>query len=211
MRTKLNRKKHKGSYDKETLYELLDTTPFCNIAYIRDGYPYNLSTLQWREGNTIYWHGSVASPAIKHSINKEVCISVSRVDGLVLAKSAFEHTANFVSAMIFGKVSIVEDFDKKKEHLKNFTEALFPGRWEELRPMKDHEVKATSILYLSLDEFSLKIRKGPPADLEEDKTFPVWSGVLDISQKTSEPIGDEYSKNLQTPSYLKDLKIFNYG
>ncbi len=149
----------------------------CHVGYVFDGYPVVTPTLYWREGEAVYWHGSSASRAIRASEDIDVCLTVTHLDGLVLARSAFHHSANYRSAMIFGTARLLVDADEKMASLKAMMEGLSPGRWEELRPTTAQELKATRILWMSLDEASVKIRTGGPIDDEEDMGSDVWAGV----------------------------------
>ena len=145
-RTRLRRAHKKGVYDRDTLYALLDDFPLCHVGYIEDGLPYVTPTLQWREADRVYWHGSSKSRAILSAADKPVCLTVSRLDGLVLARSGFEHSVNHASAMIFGTPSLVEVPEQKRVHLKRMFDHLYPGRWDQLRPMSGGELKATAVM-----------------------------------------------------------------
>lgn len=205
-RTRLRREPQSACYDKDILYKLLDSVPLCHISFLDKEQPYAIPNLQWREGDYIYWHGSTKSRAILASIDKPVCITITRMDGLVLARSAFSHSVNFMSAMILGIAEHITDPALKRQHLKQFVEQLFPGRDDTLRPMTALELKATAILRVPLTEASVKIRAGDPNDIE-DQDFPVWAGTIPTSLITGKPIADPFTNEI-LPSYLENYTFF---
>ena len=180
--TKVRRVHKRGSYDREVINAILDATPLCHVGYVIEGKPAVTPTLQWREGDHVYWHGSSASRALRKSEDLDVCLTVSLLDGLVLARSGFHHSANYRSAMIFGRATKVEDVDKKAALLDNFVDHIYPGRSKILRPMTAKEIKATTVLSLPIDEASAKIRAEGVKDDEEDYALPIW--VLYRSRKS---------------------------
>ena len=189
-RARVKRKHDRGKYDEATVHAILDAQPIAHVAYVLDGAPVVTPTLQWREGAHIYWHGSAASRMLEHSEAAEVCVAVTLIDGFVMARSAFNHSCNYRSVMVFGKAYKVSDPDEKVARLKAFTEHLFPGRWDMLRPATAKEIKATTILGLALEEASAKVRNGPPGDDEEDYALPIWAGVLPVRQQSLPPTDD---------------------
>ncbi|MEM7541769.1 MAG: pyridoxamine 5'-phosphate oxidase family protein [Pseudomonadota bacterium] len=204
-RTKLNRLAERASYDEATIYKILDAMPMCHVAYQYDGKPAIVPTLQWREDNRVYWHGSTGANSNLHGPKHEVCMNVCIFDGLVLARSAFFHSANFRSVTIFGVPDPVSDHEEKEQKLKNFVESLYPGRWDKLRPVKAKEIRATSILSLEISEASAKARSGPPGDEEEDYGVEVWAGVLPIQQSIGAAIPDtRMIAGVEAPSYLNE-------
>ncbi|WP_082545843.1 MULTISPECIES: pyridoxamine 5'-phosphate oxidase family protein [unclassified Sphingomonas] len=176
-RTRVRRVHQRASYDRDTLHAVLDAGTLCHVGYVFDGYPVVTPTLYWREGDAIYWHGSSASRALRASEDLDVCLTVTHLDGLVLARSAFHHSANYRSAMIFGTARLLTGNAAKLASLKAMMEGLFPGRWKELRPVNEQELRATRILWMPLDEASVKIRTGDPVDDDEDMGDAVWAGV----------------------------------
>ena len=176
-RTRVKRLGERGRYDKETVCAILDATPLCHVAYAVDGKPYVTPTLQWREDDRVYWHGSSASRMLRAAEGNEVCLAVTLLDGLVLARSALHHSVNFRSVMLFGRAERVPDADKEMR-MRNFLEGLYPDRWDSLRPIKEKELKATLILSLTVDEASAKLRSGQPIDDEDDYALPIWAGVI---------------------------------
>jgi nitroimidazol reductase NimA-like FMN-containing flavoprotein (pyridoxamine 5'-phosphate oxidase superfamily) len=179
-RTRLRRRHQRGSYELETVYAILDATPLCSVGYVIDGKPTVTPTLQWRLGDTVYWHGSSASRALRAAEGMDVCLCVAQLDGLVLARSAFHHSANYRSVMLFGRATRVPD-ELKEEKLRAFIDGLYPGRWEALRPVTQQELKATTLLGLPIREASAKVRAGGVVDDEEDYAWPVWAGVLPVT------------------------------
>ena len=205
-RTRLRRAHKKGVYDRETLYALLDDFPLCHVGYIEAGVPYVTPTLQWREGDRVYWHGSSKSRAILSAAGQRVCLTVTRLDGLVLARSGFEHSVNHASAMIFGTPDLVKDPEQKCAHLKRMFDHLYPGRWDQLRPMSEAELKATAVIGMDITEASVKLRSGPSDEPDEDRSWPVWGGTIPISTRTSEAVPDA-SNQMPLPEYLKQFRF----
>ncbi|MBL4854772.1 MAG: pyridoxamine 5'-phosphate oxidase family protein [Robiginitomaculum sp.] len=194
-RTRVKRGHKRADYSKTTVNEILDAMPLCHVAYTFDGKPVVTPTLQWREGEHVYWHGSAASRLIRKAEGTDVCMAVTLMDGMVLARSAFHHSVNYRSVMLFGKASLIKGEAAKTASLKAMFEQWFPGRWDEMRPMLAKELKATSILSIRIDEASAKVRTGPPVDDEEDYALPIWAGILPVTTSVGKPIDDP--KNLQ--------------
>lgn len=205
-RTTLRRLRQRGSFDKQTAYEILDASPSCHVAYLLEGKPAIVPTLQWREGDRVYWHASTGSLAARSALDNDVCLNVSILDGYVLARSAFHHSANYRSVTVFGRALQTEDFEEKRERLRTFVEGLYAGRWDELRPIKDKEIRATMLLSLPIEEASVKTRTGQPVDDEEDYDVPVWSGVIPVARKCLDPVPDPRNLGeVQVPQYVTDL------
>lgn len=183
-RSRIKRKPYRGDYDFDTVAAILDAGFICHVGYNIDGKPYVTPTSYWREGDRVYWHGSSASRMLKtQEGGVDVCFTVTHVDGLVLARSAFNHSINYRSVMLFGQAEKVEDEDYKLQVLETFTEKLFPGRWATLRPVTRKELKVTTVLHMPIEEGSAKIRAGDPGDDEADYAWPVWAGVVPLSVK----------------------------
>ncbi len=180
--TRLRRQHDKAAYDPDTIKAILDAQPLAHIGHLVDGFPTVTPTLAWREGDRIYWHGSSASRMIKAAAGQPVCLTVTLLDGLVLARSGLEHSVNFRSVMVFGTAEQVTDPTAKARHLQVMIDQMFPGRWSQLRPMTTQEVKATAVLSLPISAASAKVGAGMPTDPEEDRAWPVWAGVVPIRQ-----------------------------
>lgn len=189
-RTRLRRVAEKAAYDRTTINTILDAMPLAHVGYVMNGAPVVIPTLQWREGDHIYWHGSSASRSLKAGKGAQVCVTVTLTDAMALARSGFEHSVNHRSVMVFGEAQPVTDPAVKAAHLEVMIEQLFPGRWAQLRPITDKELKATGLLSLPLSEASAKIGDHGPggSDPEEDRAWPVWSGLLPISTTMGAPL-----------------------
>ncbi len=182
-RNRVKRSHERGQYDRPAVYAVLDAGMLCHVAYVIDGQPYCTPTIHWREGDRLYWHGSSASRMLRHEKKgAPVCVTVSHLDGLVLARSGFNHSANYRSAMCFGSASIVDDPEEKKRALAAVTDRFWPDRAATLRPMEEQEVKATTVIGMTIEEASVKIRaKGVGDDDLDDAKFPVWAGVIPVT------------------------------
>lgn len=203
------RRMHKRAhYDIATIHPILDVQPLCTVGYVFDGAPVVTPTLQWREGNHIYWHGSSASRMLESCENAKVCVNVTIFDGMVMARSAFNHSCNYRSVMAFGTAHKIVDVAEKETRLKNFVDIVYPGRWELLRPMTAKEVKATTILGMELHEVSAKVRSGPPGDDEEDYALPIWAGVIPLSTATGAIVPDpRLLAGVVMPDHVKNFRI----
>jgi nitroimidazol reductase NimA-like FMN-containing flavoprotein (pyridoxamine 5'-phosphate oxidase superfamily) len=208
-RSKIKRVHHRGHYDKETVFSVVDSTPFCHLAYVVDGQPYCTPTLQWRKGERIYFHGSSASRMLRTVKNGlPVCVTVSHLDGLVVARSGFHCSVNYRSAMLFGNAHPVEDRDEAEAALADFVDGLLPGRWADMREPTDQEMKATTVCYMDIEEAAAKIREGGPIDDEEDYELPHWAGVIPIRTMIDPPLDDDrLSPGIAKPDYLAQFKV----
>src|SRR5437879_104566 len=176
-RTRVVREAHRGAYDRETVDKILDEGFVCHVGFSVDGQPYVIPTMFARVGDAIYFHGSAASRMLRGVSNGiPVCVTVTLVDGLVLARSVFNHSMNYRSVVALGKASPVDAPAEKRQALHAFTEKILPGRWLEARQPNEKELKATSILRLPLTEVSAKVRVGPPEDDAEDYALQIWAG-----------------------------------
>lgn len=189
-RSRLRRLHERGAHDRATIDAILDAQPLCSVGYVMEGKPYVTPTLQWREGDHVYWHGSSASRALRAGKGTEVCLSVSILDGFVLARSGFHHTVNSRSVTLFGTAFVVEDPAEKLARLAAFVNHLFPGRYEGLRPDHPQDLKGTMVLGLPITEGSAKLRSGGPNDEPEDYALPIWAGVVPVSLQIGAPIPD---------------------
>jgi uncharacterized protein len=205
-RTKVQRLPDRGKYDRETVFSILDEGFVCHVGFVVDGQPFVIPTNYGRVGQTLYLHGSSASRMLRTiSEGVQVCVTVTLVDGLVLARSAFHHSVNYRSVVVLGRAMLVEDAEEKMRALAAFTDHVVPGRWKDIRQPTGSELKATSVLALPLEEISAKVRVGPPKDDEADYTLPIWAGVLPLQVLAGEPISDpRLIAGLQAPAYLRN-------
>jgi uncharacterized protein len=177
---------------------------FCTISYSVDNQPFSIPTAFVRKENKLYIHGSVGSHFLREiEPGNPVCISVMLTDALVVAKSAFSHSVNYRSVIIFTNAERIDDFDAKVSFFKELTEKIVPNSWDYLRPMKTNEVNKTMLLVFDISEASARVRTGMPNDEEEDKSLPIWSGIIPISSKRLAPIADELSVTIPLPEHLK--------
>ena len=192
------------SYDEAVVFPILDEALFCTVSYSVDNQPFAIPTAFVRKENKLYIHGSVGSHFLRE-IEKgiPVCISVMLTDALVVAKSAFHHSVNYRSVVIFSKATKIDDYESKALFFKELTEKIVPNSWDYLRPMKSKEVDKTTLLVFDIVEASAKIRSGMPSDDEEDQNLPIWSGLIPIPSKRLTPIADELSVNIALPWHLK--------
>jgi hypothetical protein len=207
-RTQVKRLPKRGHYERETVYSILDTAFVCHVGFSVDGQPFVIPTNFGRSGDTLYLHGSAASRMLKTlSGGVPVCVTVTHVDGLVLARSAFHHSVNYRSVVILGNAQLVEDPAEKMAALRIFTEHVMKGRWNDVRIPTEQELKATTVLSLPLEEVSAKVRTGGPIDDEADYALPVWAGVLPLETVPKAPVPDAQRKNdPPIPEYLKNYK-----
>ena len=191
-RTQVRRLPKRGTYDKEQVHAILDEGYICHVGFVTDGQPFVIPTGYARFGDQLYIHGSAASRMLRSAgEGVDVCVTVTLVDGFVLARSVFHHSMNYRSVVVLGKARLVTDPEEKRAALRCFTNHIVAGRWEEARQPTDQELKATSVLALPLDEVSAKVRTGPPVDDEEDYSMPIWAGVVPIRGQVGEPLPDE--------------------
>jgi len=205
-RTQVKRLPKRGVYDRDEIHAILDEGFLCHVAFTVEGQPYCIPTGYARRGDEILIHGSAASRMLRNLAEGiDVCVTVTLVDGFVLARSAFHHSVNYRSVVILGKARVVSDAAEKMEALHCFTNHVVPGRWEEVRQPTELELKATEVLALPLAEVSAKVRKGPPIDDEEDLALPVWAGVVPVHLAAGAPIADGA---LPATAPAMDLKRF---
>jgi len=194
-RNKVKRLPARGHYDKKTLHEILDDGFLCHMGFVVDGQPFVIPTLYGREGDRIYVHGATTSRMLKKlQEGIPVCMTVTLVDGIVLARSAFHHSMNYRSAVVYGKAQLMND-SKKETAMEIISENVLKGRWDEARKPNPKELKATSVLSIEVEQASCKIRTGPPGDDKEDYDLDIWAGVLPIQTGYGQPIADELLKD----------------
>lgn len=205
-RTEITRLAKRGTYDKETVYSILDEALFCTLAYVRNNQPFQIPTGFCRIGDKLYVHGSVGSSFMRELAEKKlpVCISVTHLDGLVLARSAFHHSVNYRSVVLFSEAELVTDQDELYNALEVFTNKIQPGRWNDVRKPTPGEWKATMLISFKIEEASAKVRTGPPKDDEEDYQLDIWAGVVPVVLERKKPAADELLKpGVSLPDYLK--------
>lgn len=186
-RTRIRRMPERARYDNDTLTSIIDAAIVCNVAFQSDGVVHAIPTIHWREGEYLYIHGAKGSRMIKALMLSEVCITITLVDGLVLARSAMHHSMNYRSAVIYGRFEPITDAEEKQRSLQAFVDGLYPGRWETLRPITAKELNATSLLRISLAEASAKVREGGAKDDDEDLDWPVWAGAIPLQTTVGTP------------------------
>jgi uncharacterized protein len=191
-RTRVRRLPRRGHYDRPTLDAILDEAIVGHVGWVLDGQPYATPTAVWRQGDRLYWHGSSASRMLRETDGRPVCVTVTHVDGLVIARSGFNHSVNFRSAMVLGTAHLVTDEAEAEAALEAFIEHLYPGRWAELRPMTRKERKATSVMWTDLDEASAKIRDDVSHDDPGDESWPAWAGVIPLATVLGAPEPDPF-------------------
>jgi nitroimidazol reductase NimA-like FMN-containing flavoprotein (pyridoxamine 5'-phosphate oxidase superfamily) len=190
-RTELRRLPVRGSHEPKAIHEILDAAFLAHVGFNVDGQPFVIQTLFGREGDTLYLHGSAASRMLRElEKGVPICVTVTLVDGLVLARSAFHHSMNYRSVMAFGIARKIEDPARKAHALRVISDHLIAGRWDEVREPNAQELKATSVLEFTIEEASAKVRTGPPKDDAEDMDRPVWAGVLPLRVTADSPLTD---------------------
>jgi nitroimidazol reductase NimA-like FMN-containing flavoprotein (pyridoxamine 5'-phosphate oxidase superfamily) len=205
-RTKLRRKPGRGSHERTTIEAILDEALVSHLGFLDAGQPVVIPTLHVRVGSHVYLHGSAASRALRASKGAEVCLTATLIDGLVLARAAMHHSANYRSAMLFGAGEWIEDEAEKLTALEALVEKLVPGRWRDAREPTEKELRATALLRIPLEEASAKLRSGPPIDDEADLELPVWAGVVGLRTVAGRPEPDELlAPGVQPPAYLVEM------
>jgi uncharacterized protein len=204
-RTRLVREADRAVYDRETAYRILDEGFLCHVGFAVDGQPFVIPTSYGRTGDTLLIHGSAASRMLRQMKDSvPVCITVTLLDGLVLARSIFNHSMNYRSVVVLGKATLVDDPAEKIEALRLLSEHIIPGRWADSRQPNERELKATSVLRVPIEEFSAKVRYGPVIDDEEDYSFLTWAGVVPLEMVAGTPIDDSrLDPALEVPAYAK--------
>jgi uncharacterized protein len=207
-RTKLKRLPKRGHFDRDTVYAILDEGFICHVGFTVDGQPFVIPTGYGRVDDKLYIHGSQASRMLRSLAGGlDVCVTVTIVDGLVLARSAFHHSMNYRSVVVFGRATLVNDPAEKYEALVSLSEHIVRGRWKDAREPNEQEMKQTTVLCLPLEEASAKIRTGPPLDDEEDYALPIWAGVVPLKLTPGEPINDpRLPADIPIPDYAAHYK-----
>jgi len=205
-RTRVVREPQRAVYDREAVYRILDEGFICHVGFLLDGQPFVIPTSYGRWDANLYIHGSAASRMLRNMKDGvPVCVTVTLLDGLVLARSVFNHSMNYRSVVILGKATLVEDRDEKLAALRVLSEHILPGRWDDARQPNEQELKATSVLRLPIEEFSAKVRTGPPIEDEEDYAFPTWAGVIPLELRVGGPINDpRLEAGRAVPEYVRN-------
>ena len=207
-RTGVRRLPERGVYDRDAIAAIVDEALICHVGFVHDGYPVVIPTIHARRDDTLYIHGSPASRMLR-SLKKgaEVCVTITLIDGLVMARAPFHSSMNYRSVVVFGEARAVEDSDEKWEAFRLITEHVAAGRWDDSRQPTDKEMRATTVVALPLTEASAKVRVGPPADDEEDYALDLWAGVVPIRQIAGAPEDDPRLKpGVSAPAYLTDYR-----
>jgi nitroimidazol reductase NimA-like FMN-containing flavoprotein (pyridoxamine 5'-phosphate oxidase superfamily) len=204
-RTRVVREADRAVYDRETVYRILDEGFLCHAGFVVDGHPFVIPTSYGRKDSSLYIHGSAASRMLRQMKDGvPVCITVTLLEGLVLARSIFNHSMNYRSVVVLGKATLVDDPQEKLDALRILSEHILPGRWADSRQPNERELKATSVLRLPIEEFSAKVRQGPAIDDEEDYAFPTWAGVVPLEMVAGQPIDDaRLLPGKEAPVYAK--------
>ncbi|MHB8671121.1 MAG: pyridoxamine 5'-phosphate oxidase family protein [Acidimicrobiales bacterium] len=191
-RTNIGRKPERASYDRDVVNAILDAAPICHVGLVREGLPVVIPTIHARDGDVIYLHGSPAAGMLRPSRRQpeQMCITVTIIDGVVLSRSARNHSLNYRSAVVFGRARTLSDIDLKARALRLVVDHVAPGRWGTLRPMTEREVRETEVVVVTIEEASAKARSGGPLDGEADRRLPIWAGVLPLGLTGGIPAPD---------------------
>lgn len=205
--TDLNRVRRipqRGAYDKETIYGIIDAAPICHVGFVDGGQPVVIPTIHARRDDRLFLHGAPASRMLKHiQSGAPLCVAITILDGLVLARSVFHHSMNYRSVVLFGRGRLLEDDEEKLAALETITEHVLPGRWADARQPNRRELQATSVVEIVIEQASAKVRTGPPGDDEEDYALPVWAGVLPVKLAYGDPVPDPLlAEGIEPPGYL---------
>lgn len=212
-RTTLKRLPKRGEFDRSVVYEILDEAFVCHVGFVADGKPVVIPTSFGRIDDDLYIHGSAASRMLRSLAEGiEVCVTVTLIDGLVLARSAFHHSINYRSVVVFGRATVVAEQDEKIKALHAFTDHIVDERWRDVRPPTENELQATVVLKLPLAEVSAKTRTGPPIDDDEDYALPIWAGVVPMALTAGPPVADDrVLAGIEVPEYAREYVRFSKG
>jgi nitroimidazol reductase NimA-like FMN-containing flavoprotein (pyridoxamine 5'-phosphate oxidase superfamily) len=208
-RVRLRRKRERGSYDRATIDAILDEALIAHVGIADEhGQPFVIPTLHARSGDVVYCHGSSASRTLgRLAAGAPACLTVTLIDGLVLARAAMHHSANYRSAVLIGRARLVEDLDEKRAALRAVVEHIVPGRWADIRAPNENELKATSVLAIPIEEASAKVRSGGPLDDEEDYALSAWAGVIPLASQARAPEPDDRLRaGIAPPRYVTDYR-----
>lgn len=205
-RNKVRRLPKRESYDKAAIYEIIDEALICHVGFVQGNQPFVIPTIHARRGDELILHGATTSRMLKHiAAGNQVCIAITHLDGLVMARSVFHNSMNYRSVVLFGCGHVIESEEERLEGLRVLTDHVMPGRWAEARLPNSKELKATTLIAIPIESASAKVRTGPPADDEEDYAMPIWAGVLPIQQQFLAPINDpRLASRIEVPPYIRD-------
>lgn len=208
-RTRVRRQPTRGVYERDTIYGIVDYSLICHVGFVSDGLPYVIPMVLARSDDHLLLHGSTASRLMRHlAIGTDVCVSVTHLDGVVVARSVFDNSMNYRSVVVFGKARVITDPGEKLAALRALVERVLPGRWEEARQPNDKELRATTILELPLAEASAKVRSGPPQDDETDLDLPVWAGEIPLRVQSLAPLPDpNLIDEIPLPVSVKQFRV----
>jgi nitroimidazol reductase NimA-like FMN-containing flavoprotein (pyridoxamine 5'-phosphate oxidase superfamily) len=204
-KNRVKRLPERAAYSDEVIYQIIDEAIICHVGFVLDGQPFVIPTLHARRDKTILLHGASSSRLMRHAASgAELCITMTLLDGLVLARSVFNHSANYRSVVLFGKGAIIDKPEEKLQALQELTEWIMPGRWAEARKPNEKELKATTIVAIPIELATAKVSQGSPGDEEADYQLDVWAGVLPIKQQIGQPIGDpKLKEGIKLPDNVK--------
>lgn len=204
-RTRIVREPQRAVYDRHAAYQILDEGFICHVGFVVEAQPYVIPTSYARKDDLLYIHGSAASRMLRHAATGiPVCVTVTLLEGLVLARSIFNHSMNYRSVVVLGTATSIEGREEKLAALHALSEHILPGRWNDSRQPNEQELKATAVLQLPIDEFSAKVRQGPVVDDEEDYSFPTWAGVIPLSMESHSPVDDSrLLEGITAPDYAR--------
>ncbi len=205
-RSQVRRARERGRYDRAYIEQTLDASVLCHLGFVDDEQPVVTPTIHWRMGEYLYWHGAKAARYMLASAGARVCVTVTHLDGLVLARSAFHHSANYRSVMVFGQSEAVTERAHKEAALKAMVEKLYRDRWDQLRPMSTGEFEGTAVARVVINEASAKVRSGPPIDDAADYSLPIWAGVVPVTRSFGAAVEDPGERpGLERPNHVDDL------
>ena len=203
---RIRRVAQRAAYDRQSIDEIVDAALIAHVGTIRDGRPVVIPMLAVRDGDWLLLHGAPAAGTFRRGRGQQICVEMTLLDGLVLARSAFHHSLNYRSVVVLGEAEVISDESERERALEHFVERLMPGRNEQLRPMTSTELKQTAVMRVSLERASAKVRTGPPVDEDEDYDWPVWAGVLPVSTALGQPVPDpRLEDGVEVPAHVEDL------
>lgn len=205
-RNRVKRAPERGVYEREAIYNIVDEALYCHVGFVQDGQPFVIPSIHARDGDDLLLHGATSSRLIRHiQAGHEVCVAITFMDGLVLARSIYHHSMNYRSAVLFGKGRLLEGDEETLRALEVLSDHIMPGRWEDSRKPNYKELKATAVVSISIESASAKVRTGPPNDEDEDYDLPIWAGVLPIQQRFLDPENDpQLTQDIALPECVRN-------